>query len=153
MSMSNIRFDLGWLAGGGIDNYRAQIRLLSAARIHPDGIHAVQIVHQGAVLALDAVDAGEPCGQSAVVPELDRGRISVQNLSGLLYQFVPGSPIPPCLDAADADDSGSVNGLADGLFLLNAYLVPGSPPIPPPGATFCGPDPTTDVLSCTADCP
>ena len=32
------------------------------------------------------------------------------------------------MEAADADDDGSFNGLVDGLRLLNFQFVPGSPP-------------------------
>ena len=48
------------------------------------------------------------------------------------------------MDAADADDSGGVSGLPDGLFLLKWQFAGGSPAPPDPGPTECGPDPTED---------
>ena len=66
----------------------------------------------------------------------------------LRFQFVPGHPAPPCLDAADVDDNGRVSGLVDGLSLLTGFFAPGAPPIPAPGAFTCGFDPTPDGLSC-----
>ena len=58
------------------------------------------------------------------------------------------------MDSADADDSGNVNGLVDGLYVLNFQFVPGSP-APPPPYPFCGSDPTPDAVGCDdfAGCP
>ena len=64
------------------------------------------------------------------------------------FGFVPGSPSPPCLDAADADDNGILNSLVDGLFVLSYQYVPGSPPPPAPGPSQCGQDPTSDPFGC-----
>lgn len=47
------------------------------------------------------------------------------------------------MDAADANDSGGVSGLSDGLFLLFYGFVDRSPP-PAPGPEECGVDPTND---------
>ena len=66
----------------------------------------------------------------------------------LNFQFVPGSAVPPCMDAADVDDNGAFSGLVDGLLVLNYQFVPGTPPPPDPGPTACGPDPTDDPLDC-----
>lgn len=65
----------------------------------------------------------------------------------LNFLFVPGSPVPSCMDAGDVDDSGDL-GLPDGVLLLFYLFVPGSTP---PAAPFpdCGVDPTVDGL---ADC-
>ncbi len=65
----------------------------------------------------------------------------------LNYQFVTGSPEPPCADAADTDDNGSVTGIVDAIAILMYQFVPGSPP---PVAPFpnCGLDPTADTLDC-----
>ena len=61
---------------------------------------------------------------------------------------VPGSPPLPCFDAADADDDGVVNGLIDGLYILNYQFLPGFPPPPAPGPDECGADPTPDMAGC-----
>jgi len=72
----------------------------------------------------------------------------------LSFQFIPGSPAPPCRDAADADDNGSVVGLTDGIYVLNYFFVGGSPPPPEPGPFTCGKDPTEDMLGCVPQsCP
>ena len=70
----------------------------------------------------------------------------------LQFGFVPGSPVPPCTDAADVDDNGAVNSLVDAQYLLLFGFVPGSP-MPPPPHPACGPDPTVDSLDCLAGCP
>jgi hypothetical protein len=63
----------------------------------------------------------------------------------LQYLFAGGAP-PVCLDAADADDSGSLS-LTDGLVILNFLFRNGvapAPPFPNPGL-----DPTEDGLDCS----
>ncbi|MHC4629806.1 MAG: DUF7901 domain-containing protein [Planctomycetota bacterium] len=60
------------------------------------------------------------------------------------YLFV-GGPSPECMDAADADDSGTVDR-ADVTLILN-YKFLGTAP-PPPPFPDCGPDPTDDSLTC-----
>jgi hypothetical protein len=60
--------------------------------------------------------------------------------------YVPGSPPPLCLDAADADDDGSIQ-MGDALHILKHLYVPGSPP-PPPPFPDCGYDNTPDSLTC-----
>jgi hypothetical protein len=62
----------------------------------------------------------------------------------LSYLFL-GEDDPPCLDAADADDGGTVD-ITDALYILG-YLFLGTAP-PPPPATDPGPDPTPDFLGC-----
>ena len=61
----------------------------------------------------------------------------------LAYQFVPGSPIPPCIEAVDADGNGIFNGVVDGVFLLACAFIPGSPCMPLPYPD-CGIDPDPD---------
>jgi hypothetical protein len=53
---------------------------------------------------------------------------------------------PPCLDAADADDSGRLD-LADALVLMNFLFLAGQA-LPPPGTRTPWFDPTGDDLSC-----
>ncbi len=69
----------------------------------------------------------------------------------LSYGFVPGSPAPLCDDAADANDDGEVDPIADSITLLQMLFVSGTPPLPPPTGT-CAEDPTADVLGCEGAC-
>lgn len=64
----------------------------------------------------------------------------------LRYKFIPGSPPPLCIDAADVDDDGLV-GLPDAVYILRYKFIPGSPS-PPPPYPHCGWDPTPDELDC-----
>ena len=74
-------------------------------------------------------------------------------LYALRFQFLAGSPPPPCMDAADANDDGSFSGIVDGIYCLNFQFVGGSPPPPSPGPFVCGPDATNDPLECAVSCP
>ena len=71
----------------------------------------------------------------------------VDALFGLNAGFVPGSPQPPCQEAADADNNGVVNFLADSLYILNVGFVPGTPPpdLPFPGCGANAPGDTVDL--------
>ncbi|MEM7233194.1 MAG: choice-of-anchor D domain-containing protein [Planctomycetota bacterium] len=72
------------------------------------------------------------------------GRINLTDaVSVLLFLFRGGSQ-PPCLDAADSDDNGTVN-LTDAVYILN-WLFRSADPVPDPGPTTCGVDPTPDEL-------
>ncbi len=70
----------------------------------------------------------------------------------LNYQFL-GGPVPSCLDAADADDSGILD-LTDAVYSLNYQFLAGPKP-PAPGPEVCGRDPTEEVpdLGCVIPCP
>jgi hypothetical protein len=61
------------------------------------------------------------------------------------YLFL-GEPEPPCLDAADADDSGELD-LTDAVRVLDHLFLGGDAP-PDPGPATCGEDPTEDDLGC-----
>jgi hypothetical protein len=63
----------------------------------------------------------------------------------LNYLYRGGVGAPPCLDAADVNDDGRLSG-SDAVYLLRSLFLGG----PPPPAPFrdCGPDLTTDGLSC-----
>ena len=52
-----------------------------------------------------------------------------------------------CLDAADANDDGSVN-VVDVVYVLYFQFEPGGFPPPAPPFGFCGVDPTADALDC-----
>ncbi len=66
----------------------------------------------------------------------------------LEHGFILGSPEPPCMDAADVDDSGYYFPIVDALYLLEHAFVPDSPAPPDPGPEQCGDDPTMDELGC-----
>ena len=64
----------------------------------------------------------------------------------LNWGFMDGEE-PPCLDAADIDDSGLINALLDSLYLLTWAFIGGDrypDPPPDPGTETCGSDPTDD---------
>lgn len=62
------------------------------------------------------------------------------------YLFAGGSI--DCEDAADSNDSGETD-ISDGIFTLER-LFQGGDPIPAPGPSACGVDPTPDALGCDA---
>jgi hypothetical protein len=73
------------------------------------------------------------------------GRVDLSDaIYGLLYLFT-GTPVPPCLDAADSDDSGHIT-IGDAVYLLT-YLYSGGPP-PPAPFPAAGEDGTSDGLPC-----
>ena len=84
------------------------------------------------------------------------GRIDITDPVFLLSYLFLGGDAPPCLDAADADNSGKgAPNITDAIFILN-YLFLGtqSPPAPRPSAavyaqTDCGTD-TDDPIGCEA---
>ncbi len=83
----------------------------------------------------------------------DYGLDTSDPLTLLNWTFL-GGPVPVCMDAVDADDSGELD-LTDSIYLLN-YAFIGGPAPPPPGSLFCGPDPTPDRggdLGCAIGCP
>ena len=100
-------------------------------------MHSVPVAG-GNLTALATADTG---------PEMFRGDCDGDNVfNGLLdalralnFQFIPGSPAPPCLAACDADSDRVFNGLLDGIYMLNFQFIPGSPPIGPPFG--CGNEP------------
>ena len=69
-----------------------------------------------------------------------------ESLSLLDWQFF-GASEPPCLVAADSDDSGDVSAILDALYLLCWQFLGDAPP-PLPGPADCGEDPTEDDLDC-----
>ena len=66
-------------------------------------------------------------------------------LHALGFMFLGEGPAL-CKDATDANDSGALE-LGDAIMMLNRLFLNG-PPLPPPGATSVGPDPTLDGLDC-----
>jgi hypothetical protein len=61
------------------------------------------------------------------------------------YLFL-GAAAPACRDAADADDNGTLE-ITDPIATLE-FLFLGAEPLPAPGPTTCGIDPTSDTLDC-----
>ncbi len=68
-------------------------------------------------------------------------------VASLFSLFVPFSPAPDCLDAADANDDGGFD-LSDPVFALASLFVIGTPD---PASPFpsCGRDLSLDLLGCT----
>src|SRR5687768_4504206 len=63
----------------------------------------------------------------------------------VLNYLFSGGPNPPCLDAADPNDTGTID-ITDGIFILN-YLFLGTTAPSDPGPDASGPDPTPDDLT------
>ncbi len=100
----------------------------------------------GAAFGQSEFRRGDANGDGRVVPIQD-GYWIIQSL------FSAAAP-PPCYDAIDVNDDGMSN-LLDVIELFNfGYLQTGFP-VPAPGVTECGPDPTVDLLSCATygSCP
>ncbi len=57
-----------------------------------------------------------------------------------------GGPQPHCWDAVDSNDDGNAD-LSDSVWTLNSLFQSGPEP-PAPGPFTCGPDPTSDSLTC-----
>ena len=98
-------------------------------------------------LVFAALDESTPTPRFRRGEADDNGALNLTDaVFGLSALFIPGSPMPTCLDAADSNDDGEFN-LSDGVYSLNA-LFAGGPPPPAPGSLECGVDPTVDDLDC-----
>lgn len=75
----------------------------------------------------------------------DCGLDIVDGIYTLNHLFL-GGPAPTCMDAADANDSGTVN-LSDAVYLL-AYLFFAGPPPPPPQPPALNPDGPAEDPTC-----
>lgn len=93
----------------------------------------------------------EPLAQAGSFIRGDADANELITISDALYilqhLFIPGSPTPSCMDAADVTDNGTVS-LQDGIYLLQWLFIPGSPE-PPPPFPDCGYDPTWEGLGCS----
>ncbi len=91
-------------------------------------------------------------GREDVVVGFRRGAVrgeeplDISDAIRLLGYLFLGDAEPPCLDAADADDSGALD-ITDAVRVLG-YLFLGAAAPPAPGPTTCGRDPTPDDLGC-----
>lgn len=72
------------------------------------------------------------------------GDVTIADVIHILEYLFQAGETPPCLDGADADDSGEL-GLLDGIYLANALFIPGNP-LPPEPYPAAGVDPTPDAL-------
>lgn len=89
-------------------------------------------------------------GSHGIVPFLrgdanSDGNVDISDVGVIFDHLYSGLSIP-CHDAADTDDSGTLN-ITDGIYLRN-YLFYGGPP-PPAPFPACGGDETQDSLTCT----
>ncbi len=66
------------------------------------------------------------------------------------YEYVPGSPPPPCMEAADVNDDALLNS-SDIVYLVNYLVFPGAPPPPSPFPNP-GPDPNPPGFGCANAC-
>jgi hypothetical protein len=82
------------------------------------------------------------------------GSINITDGIAVLGFLFSGGSTPPCLAAADTDDSGGAPTITDAIFLFNWLFLSGRTPPPPSPSTArylpadCGPDPTEDGTSC-----
>lgn len=77
------------------------------------------------------------------------GGVDLSDPVAILNHLFAGDVDLACLDAADADDSGSVQ-ITDAIFALDV-LFGGGGPVPEPSPD-CGSDPTPDALGCAGEC-
>ena len=76
------------------------------------------------------------------------GHIDISDAIYTLSWLFLGGAAPPCLDAADFDDSGDID-ISDG-HGINVFLFLGSSVPPAPGPFVCGSDSTEDSLTCVS---
>jgi hypothetical protein len=101
---------------------------------------------------IGAYELGD-CGSA---PRFLRGRIDpgegidLTDPVYLLNYLFAGGPPPPCLKAADVNDTGQLD-LTDAVYLLHHLFLGG--PVPAKPFTDCGMDPTIDSLPCASFSP
>ena len=94
-------------------------------------------------------DVPEPPGALFRRGDIDAvGGIVLSDGVFLLNFLFLGGGRPTCDDAADANDSGTLD-ISTAVYLFNWLFAGGSPP-PAPGPKVCGDDPTPDELDCDA---
>jgi hypothetical protein len=120
------------------DNSRSSVRL---------GCEVAALL---AVLALEASPAlgAFSCDRFRRGDANGDGEVNLSDPVATLLALFASGPAIGCADAADADDSGSLE-LTDAIFTLG-YLFRGEAAPSAPGPTECGPDATPDALSCDA---
>ena len=113
-----------FMPGNSMDDFNAGVLFLGFESTTP--IHSFELLADNPNIAWDEIRF-EPVCTVGCGTEFIRGDADADgNFSGLTdgffvlaFQFIPGSPPPPCLDAADFDDDEDVNGLVDGVGILN----------------------------------
>ena len=125
------------------------------------------LVVAGCDVYIDSVPALQITGANFLCPDFIRGDCNnngvvigfVGDVVFLLKYLFLNAPVPPCLNACDANNDDALN-ITDSVYLLN-WMFAGGPVPPPPTPVFtfvppggpallsdCGPDTATPVLSC-----
>jgi hypothetical protein len=147
----------GFAIRGSAEGDRSGSSVSDAGDVNGDGLfgdvviaswhaHARYPSHSGATYVVSARGGADP------EPRFRRGAVrgdeelDIPDAIRLLRYLFLGEEEPPCLDAADVDDSGELD-ISDGIRVL-LYLFVGAAAPPDPGPTTCGPDPTADELEC-----
>ena len=101
-------------------------------------------------LDLNANDVPDECETGSFVrgDSNGDGLINISDSIYTLSYLFLGGAAPPCLDAADIDDSGDLD-LSDG-HGINVFLFLGGSFPSLPGPFHCGTDPTEDALDCNS---
>ena len=113
------------------------------------------LVYPGCVHTRFEHSLGTTAMSRRVLEVLRRGGAQIDpeqaDVVALLIALFSGGTLSSCPDACDADDDGNLT-IIDAIYELNSLFGGGSP-MPPPFE--CGPDPTPDLLGCTAvgNCP
>jgi hypothetical protein len=114
------------------------------------GLHRYRIVaRQGVRESFPAVVAALPSGVPGTFLRGDGNRdhrVDIADPIATLSHLFYGGPQPPCLDGADADDSGRID-ISDALITISCIFL-GEGPLPEPGTDVPWFDPTPDVLGC-----
>ena len=114
------------------------------------GIHHYRIVAiRGAAESFPVAVTARPAGIPGTFLRGDANsdrHVDIADPIAVIQHLYLGGFQPQCLDAADADDSGSL-GLADPVTLLS-WLFRGADPLPSPGTAAPWFDPTPDALGC-----
>lgn len=133
---------------GGVQSFGEGFNRPNGLAFHPSGVMLV---------TEEATDSqGQPSGNVLAVggwrntfKRGDANADGVVNISDavmIIDWVVSKTPVPPCFDAADADDDSQVVE-GDANYLLN-FLFSGSASPPAPGPNACGRDPSADLIDC-----
>jgi hypothetical protein len=126
-----------------------EVQATTAGRIFPEdpeaGFSPVKSFEGGKITVVGFVPRSFLRGDSNHDSKVDLS----DAVATLLYLF-SGGGTPPCLDAADVDDSNRIE-ITDAVFLLGALFL-GTKTIPEPYPE-CGTDSTQDSLGCKEACP
>ncbi len=110
----------------------------------------------GEIETIYDVGSGGKCKQGLPSARFSRGDVSLDGKFNLLdpvtvlFSLFLDGELPSCLDAADADDSGSLD-VTDAIYAIQHLFLQGPPP--PPPFPDCGRDASDDGLNCGRDAP